>query len=341
MTLNLQAIGLQNCVIAGYDMVLRDLGPGDMKAVLELHQQVFGTAVNTDWYDWKYQAGMGEAVGVFHNGALIAHCAGLPRSFCRHGQKLACLQIGDVMVAPKWRGILTRRGPFFHVSQRLYQTRLGQGRSFAMGYGFPSARHLTLANKTGLLHDAGTVHELKWVLSARTPRVNPWLWRTDFTAPQEHSFDAIISNLWEKMQHSAGSRMLGVRNAAYVRWRFVDRPDQKPVFWVFRRPWRVAPMGMAVLSPITPGQPVHWLDWIGPVEQLGLASALCQAQAARLGATEMTTWASQAVQDQLTASGVAARHEVAKIGVPTASAVPDESVQALDWWLMSGDTDFL
>jgi hypothetical protein len=100
-------------------------------------------------------------------------------------------------------------------------------------------------------------------------------------------------------------------------------------------------MGMAVLSPITPGQPVHWLDWIGPVEQLGLASALCQAQATRLGATEMTTWASQAVQDQLTASGVAARHEVAKIGVPTASAVPDESVQALDWWLMSGDTDFL
>jgi hypothetical protein len=341
MTVNLQDFGLEDRVIAGHQMTVRDLGTSDMDAVLRLHQQVFSSAVNVDWYAWKYQAGLGEAVGVFHDGALIAHCAGLPRSFCRNGEKLACMQIGDVMVAPQWRGILTRRGPFFHVSQQLYQSRLGKEHRFALGYGFPSARHLTLANKTGLLWDAGTVHELKWRLSAQGPQPGSWLWRTDFMVPQDPSFDAIISNAWKKMQRSAGSRMLGERDVSYVRWRFEDRPDQNAVFWLFSRPWRAAPLGMAVMSPVTPGQAVHWLDWIGPIDQMGLASILCQAEAGRQGATEMLTWASKAVQDQLAASGITERNEVAKIGVPTASDVPSAGIHALEWWLMSGDTDFL
>lgn len=341
MTVNLQDFGLEDRVIAGHQMTVRDLGTSDMDAVLRLHQQVFGSAVNADWYAWKYQAGLGEAVGVFHDGALIAHCAGLPRSFCRNGEKLACMQIGDVMVAPQWRGILTRRGPFFHVSQQLYQSRLGHGRPFAMGYGFPSARHLTLANKTGLLWDAGTVHELKWRLSAPTQWPSRWLWRTEVTVAQAPSWDAIVSHVWGKMQRSAGARLLGERSGAYVRWRFVDRPESTPLFLVFRRPWRSAPMGVAVLGPIVPGQPVHWLDWIGPVDQMAQASRLCQAEAFARGASEMVTWASASVETQLQGCGVSERHAVAKIGVPTSSDLPTDGERPLDWWLMSGDTDFL
>lgn len=341
MTVSVQVLEAQNCVIAGHAMTVRDLGPSDMQAVLGLHQQVFGTTVDAAWYAWKYQAGRGEAVGVFHDGALIAHCAGLPRSFSHNGKTLACMQIGDVMVAPQWRGILTRRGPFFHVSQQLYSSRLGQGRPFAVGYGFPSARHLTLANKTGLLWDAGTVHELKWRLSAATPRPSQWLWRTDLVVSQAPEFDAIVSHVWKKMQRTAGHYMLGERNGPYLRWRFVDRPENTPLFLVLRRPWRTEPMGVAVLGPFVPGQPVHWLDWIGPLDQMAQASQLCQAEAFRRGASEMVTWVSASVEAQLQGCGVTERHEVAKIGVPTSSDLPADGARPLDWWLMSGDTDFL
>ena len=341
MTVSLQQFEPQDRVVAGHQMSVRDLGPGDMQAVLWLHRQVFGTNVDAAWYAWKYQTGKGEAVGVFHNGELIAHCAGLPRTFYRSGKPLACMQIGDVMVAPQWRGILTRRGPFFHVSQQLYSSRLGQGRPFAVGYGFPSARHLTLANKTGLLWDAGTVHELKWRLSAQTQQTSRWFWRTDLTVSQAPEFDAIISHAWEKMQCTAGACMLGERHAAYLRWRYVDRPETVPLFLVFKRPWRTEPMGVAVLGPIVAGQPVHWLDWIGPVDQLAQASQLCQAEAFKRGASEMVTWASAFVEAQLQGCGVSERYEVAKIGIPTSSDLPTNGARPLDWWLMSGDTDFL
>jgi hypothetical protein len=88
--------------------------------------------------------GGGEGVGAWHDGRLVAHCGGLPRNILHQGILQHDLQIGDVMVAPEWRGILTRHGPFFHVSKKFYDSRLGRKNRFHMGFGFPNARHLRL-----------------------------------------------------------------------------------------------------------------------------------------------------------------------------------------------------
>lgn len=327
--------------IGGQLMVLRDVVPSDRADVLSLHQKVFGAPVDAAWFDWKYRQGAGEAVALWHNGQMIAHCGGVPRNIWQADAVQRDLQIGDVMVAPEWRGILTRRGPFFQVSKRLYDTRLGAGRRFRAGFGFPSARHLQLAVKSGLLWRSGVMTALQWGAPALDKNLSRWRWRTSTLRPESPTFDATVNGAWERMRAQTQTMLIGERNAAYVRWRYVHRPAHEHMFLQLRRPWQRNPVGVAVIARVVAGQPAHWLDWLGAPDMLPQACAMCRAESASMGATGMTAWASQAVFEQLSNTGIASQSEVAHIGVPTISAVAQELVLNLDWWFMGGDTDFL
>lgn len=326
--------------IGGRPMVLRRLMSHDMHDVLALHQRVFGGEVDLPWYAWKYQLGAGEAMGVWCDGALIAHCAGFPRLFSFRDGSAPYLQIGDVMVAPEWRGILTRHGPFFHVSQGLYGSRLGGAGPYPVGFGFPNARHMRLAVKSGLSWDCAAMHELEW--TGPCPRqLSDRLWRLLPLSPAEEQFDASVETAWLRMRQDAGAVRLGDRSSSHVRWRYASRPGPSHHFFKICRPWSEQTLGLVVLGPVTPDRPVHWLDWIGPVGMMSLASRLCRQAAAKLGASSVVTWASPAVMIALQPSAFSRQTEVARIGVPVASAVSTKEVADMNWWFMSGDTDFL
>lgn len=335
-------------------LTLRDVAAGDMAAVLSLHTRVFGPEVNAPWFAWKYgqaaHQGRGQAVGVWHGNELIAYCGGLPRTLWRGAQSLRGLQIGDVMVHPDWRGILTRRGPFFHVSRQFYDSRLGAApdHAFELGFGFPNARHLRLAVMLGLLHDGGVVEALHWN-TAPDPQLRlPWHWRWQALSATDAGFDRAANAAWQSMLAQAGGLTLGQRDAAYLRWRFVDRPHAwgtpatapaRYRFFALRRPWSATPAGVAVLD--VRSTSAHWLDWVGPTDLMPLASQACRLEAARSGASELTAWASPAVAQQLANTGIARRAVCAGLGIPTSSIVAPGDLPGLRWWLMGGDTDFL
>lgn len=327
--------------IVGEPMVLRNVTPADQTDVLALHQQVFGGSVDAAWFAWKYVQGGGEGVGLWHKGQMIAHCGGVPRNIWHTGELQSDLQIGDVMVAPEWRGILTRRGPFFHVSKRLYDTRLGVGRPFHAGFGFPSARHLQLAVKAGLLRHSGVMTGLHWGAGSPDKGLSRWRWRVSTLRPESPDFDAAVNCAWERMRTKTKTVVVGERDAAYVRWRYVLRPAHDHVFLQLRRPWQRRPVGIAVLARVSAGQPAHWLDWLGPPALLVQACAMCRTETTHMGAAGMTAWASQSVLQMLSNTGIESQTEVAHIGVPTTSAVAADLVAELDWWFMGGDTDFL
>ena len=351
-----QMNGIEPLLIGGHSMTLRDVTQADMLEVVSLHQRVFGSSVDAHWFAWKYGGGPGEGqgqgVGAWHEGHLVAFCGGLPRKLWRQNESLRGMQIGDVMVHPSWRGILTRRGPFFHVSKRFYDSRIGAkpGKPFQLGFGFPSQRHLRLAIMTGLLHDAGVIESLHWPTWDATGPDLPWSWLWRPLMPANKRFDRVISDAWRSMLATARSKRLtlGQRDAAYLRWRYVDRPDETAPgtdkifryrFFELRRPWSFTPVGVAVLDLRSPS--AQWLDWIGPVEFMLAASQACRIEAARAGATELTAWASAAVIDRLAQSGYERRMVCAGLGVPVASDLLPEEVPRLQYWLMGGDTDFL
>ena len=354
MTTALSSQEAQTVQVGEFALTLRDVLPGDGDAVVALHTLVFGPDVDAKWFAWKYgqaaQQGQGQAVGIWHGGALIAFCGGLPHTLWRQGRRVQGLQIGDVMVHPAWRGMLTRHGPFFHVSQRFYDSRLGaaQNHPFQLGFGFPNARHLRLAVLLGLLHDGGAMESLHWATAPTAIDRLPWHWRWQEMAPTEEHFDRDVNAAWQTMLAQSPDLTLAQRDAAYLRWRYADRPNAAgapaaaPVryrFFKLRRAWSSKPVGVAVLD--LRASSAHWLDWVGPPELMLLACQACRLEAARAGATELTAWASPAVARMLERSGIVQRETCAWLGIPAASDLRPQELPGLHWWLMGGDTDFL
>ena len=339
--------------VGEFALTLRDVMPGDQEAVTALHTLVFGPAADAAWFAWKYGAateqGQGQAIGVWHDADLIAYCGGLPRTLCQHGKRRNGMQIGDVMVHPQWRGILSRRGPFSQVSKTFYDSRLGteQSRAFQLGFGFPNARHLRLAVTLGLLHDGGEMECLHWRVDPMGMDSLPWSWKWQTLDPSSERFANSVNDAWTVMRASAQALSIGQRDAAYLRWRFAQRPPDVGTpaaaaryrFFALHRRWSRTCAGVAVMD--LRGGSAHWLDWVGPLQLMPVANLACRLEAIRAGAAELTAWASAAVAEQLAGTGITQRELCAKIGIPCASDLKPEEVSALRWWFMGGDTDFL
>lgn len=328
--------------IGGDAFTVLDIGDADAEAMLALHRRVFGAGSDPAWFDWKYRQGQAIAVGVWQDstGKLVAHCGGIPRTLWHRGRRTTGLQVGDVMVEPEFRGILTRRGPFFQATRALYQDKLGPGR-IAIGYGFPNERHTRLGVMLKLGWHPGDIESLVWDTSA-LPAMR-WqarlAWRWEPLAASQPRFDAIVGEAWAAMRHDAGAFTLGERDAAYVRWRFAQRPDKRYQLFTLRRPWLRRPQGIAVLDLSRPQS--LWLDWIGPRRAMPAASVFARQQATQAGATSLAAWASPAVAETLEGTGITHRAYAACLGVPVASDLREQDLPGIRWWFMGGDTDFL
>lgn len=340
--------------VGEFALTLRDILPSDRDAVVALHTLVFGPDVDTRWFEWKYgQAatqGHGQAVGAWHGSELIAFCGGVPRTLWQHSRSQHGLQLSDVMVHPGWRGILTRHGPFFHVSQRFYNSRLGPAPShpFQLAFGFGSEIHVRLAVLVRLGWDVGAIEMLHWSAARVALPALPWTWRWQEILPTEAHFDRAVNAAWQAMLARSSDLTLGQRDAAYLRWRYAGRPNAAGTavkttaryrFFALRRPWSNKPSGIAVLD--LRASSAHWLDWVGPVGLMPLACQACRVEATRAGATELTAWASPAVAQQLADTGITQREVCARLGIPSASDLKPQELPAMRWWLMGGDTDFL
>lgn len=326
--------------IAGEDYSVRDVAAADMAAVLDLHAGVFGGKVDAGWFAWKYSAGKGGAVGVWNSaGRLVAHCAGIPRALLHAGHAVAGLQIGDVMVDPAWRGIMTRRGPFYHACRQIYSSRIGAAPApYRIGFGFPSERHMRLAVALDLAWQGSSLAALHWSTSP-TRGLAKW-WRWSPLDPAAKHFDRAVAQAWQAMTASLADAIVGERDPAYVRWRFLDRPDRRYRFFMLHRPWTRTPAGIAILYLDDP-QAAQWLDWIGPP---GLLQAACEgalAAAAGSGAQTMTAWASPMVAEALQGTLSEPPGFAACVGIPKNSCITQDEIGSRRWWWMGGDTDFL
>ncbi len=308
-----------------------------MAEVLTLFGKVFGQAAQPDWFEWKYLRGRGTAVGVWDESSrLVAHYAGFPRSLLWKGEAMQAIQIGDVMVAPALRGILTRRGPFFQACNRFFGSHVGEGRAQELAFGFPNERHLRLGVALGLYWDVGSIYTLHW--AAQSHALPRW-WRWSELDVTDSRTDAEVDSAWAAMVAVMGNVVIGTRPSQYVRWRFIDRPDRRYRLFCLRRRWSRKPAGIAVLR--TEAGAAEWLDWIGPPKAMPLAAHALAAEAKRAGMPALTAWGSPAVAEILAGSGATTVATAAWLAVARASVPRGEDIAAASWWLMGGDTDFL
>jgi hypothetical protein len=326
---SLRAIGDQRFSIG-------NVGAGDAAQVERLFERVFGAPTGPGWYEWKYGALGGSAVGLWgESGELLAHYAGFPRQLRWYGKALPAIQIGDVMVAPEVRGLFTRRGPFYQVCSSFFSAHVGVGNECALAFGFPNERAIRLGVKLGLYHDAGVIHQLAW--PARVCSMPfAWAWRP---LQSGRELSVAVERGWLAMSRDFSDLVLGVRDATFVANRFVRRPgDVYRFFGLYHRLTRRV-VAVAVMR-LASGQ-AELVDLIGGRSTLPLLIRGATSEAARVGAETLSAWAGCATAAILQETGANNQGTVAHLAIAKASMVGSEDLLTTPWWWMGGDTDFL
>jgi len=303
--------------------------------VLRLFEQVFGHAMPLAEWQWKYAHAPLRGTLLRRDGEVVAFYGGMPRTVQGPEGVLAAVQNGDVMVRPEDRGVFTRRGAIYQVTQAFLQQHIGPGRTYALGYGFPNERAFGVAERLGLYIEGDRLHTLSW--SPHDAPLSFWR-REEDLAPDR--LDA-VDTLWRTMRrHWPQPVYIPERSAAHWRYRYVEPPGRAYVLKVVRQRFTRRPL--AALALREHPDHVQWLDYVGHPKHVALALACARRFAARCGNKPLTALCSQSIVPILSID--VAGHEPSRIVVPLRAPEPGWP-QPYPWqgrlWLMGGDTDFL
>jgi hypothetical protein len=308
----------------------------DRADIRALFSAVFGHELSEAFWQWKYGGGKGQAIVARDaNGHMVAHYGGISRPIRYFGRSELAVQICDVMVESRERGVLTRKGPFYLVTSEFLTHYIGHGRKHLLGFGFPSDRHVRLAEKQGLYSKVGTVKELRWP----TAQLLPYRISTQPLDWQAHKTDRTLDALWQDMRDSLTDCIVPVRDAAWWHFRYRQHPEHVYRVYLVKHRLTRRPLGCIALKPVSDA---CWelMDWIAPLASAPLMVAAARTIAAKAGIPMLSGW----FGDRAVQAVSATAPETIEIGVavPTNILTPGPPADELAgrWWLTGGDTDF-
>ena len=315
---------------------VRRAQPTDFPALLALFMRAFDSAMLPDRWHWKYAHAPCWGTLVERDGRVVGFFGGMPRQFTLHNKTFLGVQIGDCMVDPDQRGILTRRGPMFLSAAAYFEQMdtIHPGAQFAFGY--PSLRAIGVGRRLGLYREIDKISVMEWQplqprrsLKTRTRCISSW--------PLQRQQSAIAA-LWQAMRASWPDLLLPVRDWAWLKHRYLDHPECRYDLLLVSSRLTRQPQAMAVVR--THADHLELLDYFGPASGIAPAVRAVRMRAADVGAPLVRGWFSQ----QLTQIFNVGQPHVydSGIAVPTnlwGRAEP-ASVLASPLWLMAGDSDF-
>ncbi|MBI5612845.1 MAG: GNAT family N-acetyltransferase [Gammaproteobacteria bacterium] len=302
-------------------------------AVLALFREVFGHEMTAAHWQWKYGDGRGASAVARRDGAIVAHYGGVTRPILLFGQPARAFQICDVMVDLKERAVFTKTGPFFLTAASFAESAVTARSPF--GFGFPNARVMRLAEKTGLYSDVGGMTEIRWQPLPDRPRL---LTRVRHLSPDDPAADEIIDRLWKKMSRDLRDAVVGVRDSRYIRHRYFNHPDKHYDVLVITGRWSGAAHGILVLRR-DEGR-CELLDVVAPLKGLPMLIDQARRLLSHWGFGELYAWITQQYARFFTATG--GQQHALDIRIPTSKWIDGPAVEAIrdKWWLTAGDTDF-
>lgn len=300
--------------------------------LLALFNDSFGHRTSAAHWQWKYRFAASPGTLVLEGERAVAFNGGMPRNAYIQGALETVVQMGDVMVSPDQRGILTRRGPFYLSVMHFFKAQVGPGKNYSIAFGFPNARHARLGVKQGLYCQVDKIVQGRWPARAGRSLLLG-------SHPLDVTQLALIEPLWKQMQADAQTLAICARDAQWIEHRYFNKPNQSYiVLKVFHRLTRQI-RGVIVLKP-QGDDGVEILDIIAPQKNFPSLINIAQMATHRLGQKWLFGWFSpQAMRWSETTQPIIEETDVVIPG----SAVNDEtwSLRVKErWWLMGGDTDF-
>jgi len=299
----------------------------------ELFAEAFGQEYDQRLWNWKYANGRGRAVLARKAGRLVAYYGSTERRLRFFGEAGAGLQICDVMVAPKERGVLTKKGVMFQTAAAYLEAYLGvQGQTLA--YGFPTKRHMRLGERLGLYAEVAKMTELRWTglkLSSEQSSV-----RVRSANLSENS--TWITDAWKQMARSLKGNICVERDLQYMLYRYVQHPTRDYQLYLVSTRLTRRLIGGIVLQ--TCDDAVELVDVIGPRKQFKRLAAAAKLVAAATPSRTLYCWITDTFAEEFADDNCVSTD--LGLSVPTNVWVQGPDPQRLrgKWFLMSGDTEF-
>lgn len=307
--------------------------PHDQNALLELFESSFGKPMPDGLWQWKYARHEKPGMLAHTDNSIIAYYGSIPRTFSLNSATVKAAQICDVMVAPRMRGILTRRGPFMHTADTFLSEQVGPDKPYRFAFGFPSDRHARLGEKTGWYTRTDTFLEVNWIPQNHR-RYLPLQFKTRPLTTQD---DALIDTLWQSMQAALPDCLIPVKDAGFFKWRYLNHPSHAYAAYSVAKRWSGRIVGIITLRDHAASSDMELLDLLGPPESMTTLLKAARHIAHRAGRKRLFSWMTPAILRHLPEPS--ATQEVSGVYVtPDYKQMVDE--QQLSWWLMCGDTDF-
>jgi hypothetical protein len=306
----------------------------------ELFASVFGKPMSEAFWSWKYQDGHSHGLGVWDGDTLVAHYGGVAADIIFEGKPARAVQIVDVMVVPAARYGVRTQSPFFLATSTFIDRYIGYGQPYLLGYGFPSDRHMKLAQRLELYARVGGMSELTMHGGARMPA--DWLLQrrtlTDDNFPQ---YAAAIDSLWQRMQTSLPAAAILVRkDAERIHYRYFQHPEQRYRLLWWQNRFTGKPFAVAVVKE----EPTRALlmDIVADAADFPRVLRLVANNMAREHNLPLVFWLSSAWVERLQLGGLAAVKAL-PISTPARFRTegPQSEVLQDRWCLTAGDTDYL
>ena len=308
-------------------------------------REVFGADITPALADWKYgTADRGRQFGAFSaEPRMVAHCGLTFRTALIENQTRRIAQVGDLCSVRNKPGGLARGSSVFGTLLRHTLDQIpSKDNPEAVFYGFPGDTAMKLIKRLGIGTSLNVIHELSFLPTHSGPvqaslnsifSADLRLVRvTDFGG----GFARLAERLWRRMAKDFGSGALGVRDAQYLRFRYLKHPDHGyeiyRVTGLFGRT-----IGLAVCR--RTGTELELMDLVASLTDMSRCIVTLQRNLSAMGIGILKMW----LLDRY------ARH----FSALAASVVPLQFHLMVEyrnsggidrfkdrWWLTSGDADY-
>lgn len=298
-------------------------------------KQVFERSFDVDFFPelwaWKYHGGRGASVVAERDGIAIAHYGGVVRDIHYFSRPCRAVQICDVMVMPDERSFFSRNGLFFKTAASMLEQYVGYRADNLLGFGFPNIKAMHVAERLGLYEKTDELMQI--ALAPANANALPAGWALEVAG-----FDPLAANqLWPAMLQGFPDAIIGVRDAEYLHYRYLQRPGQ--AYECLRLVCHGELKAMAFRRPHYDGYLV--MDIIAATQDLPAAIQSVLQPAVTGGPSVFWLTAGQLPRVRYNTDNLLITDTGIQIPCNRWSRGPATSTLAGKWWLTAGDMDFL
>lgn len=318
-----------------------DIDSFEPMEISSLFEASFGVKFDPELWHWKYGLGEGVCVVARANpgAAIVSHYGGAPRQIEYFGNSTWAIQPCDVMVLPEVRRQYGRNSLFFKTAATFLEREIGNTVNHLLGFGFPNQKAMNIALRLGLYEKTDDFVEIQFppaVMEDAGYIVEP-----AEVSGQGHRDD--IDYLWEAMRVRYGEAIIGVRNSAYIVYRYFDHPFAKRGLYrqyFLREQSSGAARAFFVLKAHEQDQLL--MDLVCAADDIPPAlAAINRFVGEQTDAGRLKFWLTREWQKRLQLPNVTVQE--LGIEIPCNSWNPGPSAELLygAWWLTAGDMDFV